>query len=175
MIIGRSRLAASVSTRFSGPTADMHRLLSRRVPVYNGVEDVPVLPPEAYNREPIFSAADIRSVPKESVTITPSELAKQEFVQGVCQIPGASVQVYGGQTLAEQSIRVFVPDVLGPVAEQVYALEVRIRRNYRHARLNVEVEAAPSGVQGGCRSIPGKSWRRGGVSLAKNVRAAVRP
>ena len=76
--------------------------------------------------------------------MTRSELAKQEFVQGVCQIPGASVQVTGGQPLAEQSLRVFVPDVLGPVAEQVYALEVRIRRNYRHVRLDVEVEAVPA-------------------------------
>ncbi len=100
------------------------------------------------------NAPEILSVSNNGAATTQSEMAKQEFLQGLAQIPGASAETFGGETLAEQSIRVYVPDVLGPVADQVYTLQIRIHRHYRHARLNVEVEAAPNDVDKGAYSDP---------------------
>lgn len=75
-------------------------------------------------------------------TLSVTEQAKLDFLQSAREIPGVTVEVYGHGTLIEQSIRVNVPDVVGQVADSVYELIVRIRRQYRYARLNVEVEQA---------------------------------
>jgi hypothetical protein len=61
------------------------------------------------------------------------DMARLDFVRSVNEIPGITVEVVGAETLSDQSIRVIVPDVLGPIADQVYAVLVRIRRQYRHA------------------------------------------
>lgn len=79
---------------------------------------------------------------QEIASVTETERAKQDFLQQARQIAGISVETGGGNTLAEQPIRVIVPSILGTIADQVSALEVRIRRQYRYARLNVEFEVA---------------------------------
>ena len=71
-----------------------------------------------------------------------TEQAKREFLRQVREIPEVFVRTDGGNTLPEQAIRVVVPDILGSIADQVSALEVRIRKQYRHARLSLEIEEA---------------------------------
>lgn len=89
----------------------------------------------------------------ESAVLTRTEQAKQAFLDGILEIPGAVAYTYGGHTLAEQAIRVVVPDILGETADAVYALQVRIRRLYRNIRLSVEVEEADSDDKAASQSL----------------------
>ena len=83
----------------------------------------------------------------ETSVLTPTAKAKQAFLDGILQIPDAVAFTHGGQTLAEQAIRVIVPDILGATADAVIALEVRIRRQYCNVRLSVEIEQADTELQ----------------------------
>jgi hypothetical protein len=66
--------------------------------------------------------------------------AKARFLDTVVTIPGVQrVVVFGGETTAERSILVFVPSLEGDVAEQVFELEGQVLRDFRGARLDVEV------------------------------------
>lgn len=68
-----------------------------------------------------------------------SEQAQQAFVDAASKIPGGLVKTFGGPELPNQSILVIVPDMLGATADEVYELEVLIRKQYKHSRLNLEV------------------------------------
>jgi hypothetical protein len=76
--------------------------------------------------------------------VAPAQLdeARSAFIREVQQLPGISAQTCNGRTPAEQTIRVFVPDILGPEVSAVYAIEVRIRRRFHHTDLNIEIEEA---------------------------------
>lgn len=74
--------------------------------------------------------------------MTHTEKAKKAFLERVSQIPGVSVHIHGGRTLGEQSMRVIVPDILGTVASQVRMAEIRIRRDFRDVKLNLNIEEA---------------------------------
>ena len=74
----------------------------------------------------------------DEMVLSENEQARRDFVAQAQVIPQVYVQV-GGNTAMDTKIKVVVPDILGPVADQIYALEVQIRRQYRHARLHLEV------------------------------------
>lgn len=74
--------------------------------------------------------------------LTHSEQAKRAFLDSVCEIPGVCVQLVGGQTLGEQTIRVRVPDILGETASRVYDAEIGVRKRFRKARLDLQIDEA---------------------------------
>ena len=79
---------------------------------------------------------------QEVDALSETEQARRDFIHQARKIADISIQTRHNNTLAEQSILIIVPDILGSAADQVSALEVRIRRQYRHARLNIEFEVA---------------------------------
>jgi hypothetical protein len=70
-----------------------------------------------------------------------TEQAVLAFVKGARQIPGVSVTSPEGCVPTEASILVVVPDMFGDVADKVYELEVLVRKQYKHARLKLDVQS----------------------------------
>jgi hypothetical protein len=95
-----------------------------------------------------MAAASCRSasVPTTySVTIpmmprTATSQAKTRFIHEVSSVAGViQVATYGGETLGESSILVFVPSLTDETAERVATLQGEILRGFPGARLDLEV------------------------------------
>ena len=77
----------------------------------------------------------------ESAATTQTEQANCAFLKDAQGIPGViAAKPYGGKTLAEQSIVVFVPTLLSDVSEQVIELQSRLHRVFPDARLEVRIK-----------------------------------
>jgi hypothetical protein len=68
------------------------------------------------------------------------ERAKHALLERIVQIPGVHVSLSGSRGLGESTIRVVVPDILGPTATQVRMAEIYTRRQFRDVRLDLEIE-----------------------------------
>ena len=66
------------------------------------------------------------------------------FINKVSQIPGVSVKVVSQERFSNSTIQVFVPNILGQTARQVYAAEVETRKQFQRTELGLEIEEKES-------------------------------
>ncbi len=75
-----------------------------------------------------------------TVSLSQTEQANRAFLNAVQNIPGVlAAKLYGGKTLAEQSIVVVIPAMQSSTSGQVFELEGEVFRAYPDARLDVRV------------------------------------